>query len=305
MRVLLLIPALTLVLLTASCGGSRSTSTSQSESRTPAPPTTAANRRLAQADAVRLLRLFKPPPGAQPLKSEPRPLRLLARAEGHTPDEGRTPVDRYRFWRTQSSFKATLAFVKAHLLGRIEQLGWGQVNDPRTPENRTLTFGLTHVSGPLHVHDRQLLVTLVRIPGGAGTVIRVDALASWVIVRPTGEQLPKGVHAITLQGAFTGLPLTVKAPAKVRRIIRWFDSLPAAQWSLTCIPALRPRIRFEFRSAGGALIAQATTITAGSGFCHPIRFSIHGTRQEPLGGNVIAAVKRLLHLRLTPQSAAS
>lgn len=305
MRVLFLIPALTLVLLAAGCGGSRSTSTRQSESGASTPPTTAANRRLAQADALRLLRLFKPPPGAERLKSEPRPLRLLARAVDHTPAEGRSPVDQHRFWRTQSSFKATLAFVKAHLLGHIEMLGWGQVKDSSTPENRTLTFGLAHVSGPLHVRDRQLLVTLVRMPGGAGTVIRVDAVASWVIVRPASEQLPKGVHEITLQGAFKGLPLTVKAPTKVKGIIRWFDTLPAAQWSLTCIPVLRPRLRFKFRSASGALIAQATTDIVGSGFCHPIRLSIHGTRQEPLGGNVVANVERLLHLRLTPQSAAS
>jgi hypothetical protein len=118
-----------------------------------------------------------------------------------------------------------------------------------------------------------------------------------------GHRVPSGVAAIDVRSS-RGTSRHVTDPAKVARIVRWFDALPVARRGLYNCPNIRadsPTVRFAFRTADGSLLARANVLDAFRGFsgpCNPIRFSVPGHRERSLnGGRLLLRVQRLLEVR--------
>jgi hypothetical protein len=77
---------------------------------------------------------------------------------------------------------------------------------------------------------------------------------------------------------------TVTNPAKVARIVRWFDRLRPLRHGkgVACPLVLRPEIAISFRGAGGAQLAYARVPRSVAGICDPIGFRVAGKAAESL-----------------------
>jgi hypothetical protein len=94
---------------------------------------------------------------------------------------------------------------------------------------------------------------------------------------------------------------TVTSPAKVARIVRWFDGLRALRHGkgVACPLVLRPEIAVSFRGAGRAQLAYARVPTPADGICDPIGFRIAGKAAKslidrPSGESLARRLDRLL-----------
>ncbi|HEX6953037.1 MAG TPA: hypothetical protein VF124_09595 [Gaiellaceae bacterium] len=94
----------------------------------------------------------------------------------------------------------------------------------------------------------------------------------------------------------------VTDPAKVAKIVGWFDALPTAPHRVLYCPAFphRPPTTLEFRNGNGAVIARARTPSSEAcGFS--FNFGVLGSAQKPvLVPRFLLRVGRLLHMRLVP-----
>jgi hypothetical protein len=255
-------------------------------------PTTAGNRLAARHDAARLLRLFVLPPGARPLRSEPGGAGGLLAEPWGIP--GGPRLDRHRLWHVHSPLDSVLAFERAHRPRGARLGGYGPFNSPRTPHAYGLNFVFPAVPGRLA--ERELTITMVALSAG-WTGVRVDAQEIWIVTRPPSEVVPENVRELDIG------PRRVTGPANVRRIVRWFDSLPVVQPVPYYCPMIRYRRRgvtFDFRAASGALLARART--PGAAACgSALDFSIRGRRQPPLlVDSFLVRVGRLVGMRLAP-----
>jgi len=265
-------------------------------------PTTAANGVEAQRDAAALLQHVVLPASARRLAHAPgRAGGLLASAA----DGSASPVQtgRSRLYRVELSLDSTIAFLKAHVPrgSRLTAQGWA--GGPHTPRNEELTFSFPAVAGRLSLRD--LVLTAVALPDGS-TGIRVDSQIVWIVTRSPSEAVPAGVREIDVgSGAVLH---RVRRPARVAKIVRWFDALPIVQpgAAFSC-PMLvyGPVVTLDFRGGSGALDAQARMpmrFHDGSLLstpCTSIRFSVGGRKQTALvGGRFFVRVERLLGIRL-------
>jgi hypothetical protein len=191
-------------------------------------------------------------------------------------------------------------FLKAHPTAGLRWGGGGSDGGPGPPNaiesfygrlvggrpvQRVLSFGLAH--------ER------------ARTFIRVDAGAAWVYPRSPREVLPAGLRAIDISGG--GVSRHVTAPARVARIVRWFDALnivQPGQGAVHCALGPLYSVKFVFRSASGAELASAIVPAGPTNGCDPIQFTLGGRTQTPLidstpgkGKAFIDRVQRLLRIR--------
>jgi hypothetical protein len=103
----------------------------------------------------------------------------------------------------------------------------------------------------------------------------------------------------------SGVSRRVTGPARVARVVRWFDALPIdRRRGVFACPFIRsdsPTVTFAFLGADGSLLARATVLDAFrgiSGVCNPIRFSVGDSRPHLLlGGRLLLRVQRLLGVR--------
>jgi hypothetical protein len=128
--------------------------------------------------------------------------------------------------------------------------------------------------------------------------------AALALVGHPATRVPAGVRTIDVQRSH-GPTREVTDPAKVAKIVRWFDALPSApRGEIYHCPLIRyrPPVRLDFRSAGGTVLARARTPgRAACGFSFD--FSVLGTPQQPvLARHFLVRVGRLLGLRLGPRS---
>jgi hypothetical protein len=102
----------------------------------------------------------------------------------------------------------------------------------------------------------------------------------------------------------------VADPAKVERIVRWFDALPISPPGVAAMCPLVPGadIALSFRSRSGLSLAQAKLPPTSTGICDSISFSVGGhpqtpliDRYGPLRESFVGRLQRLLgvHLLLT------
>lgn len=260
-------------------------------------PTTAANRRLAQVDAQRLLRRVVLPPGAQELTAAP------AGGQGALEHPVQAPgspalVDVHRIWQVQEPVAATMSWVRAHPPhgSRVQGEGSGAVS-------RFLTYALRPLAG--RVRLRWIELSFVPLPDGS-TGVRSDAQDVWVVVRRAGEVLPAAVRRVDVEIGYPKqqpkVSLHVTSRGEVRRIVRWLDGLPVVQpEGFHCIALIAAaRATFSFRAADGSLLARASMPDYGgaAGGCDPIELGIGGRPQKPLAGDFLGRVQKLLGVRL-------
>jgi hypothetical protein len=264
--------------------------------------TTAANKRLARADARQLLGRVVLPAGAERLGVAPRGYGGLLRQAASTPSG--SLVDLHRLWRVHEPLAATLAFVEAHAPRGASREGPTSAGGPGVPANQILTYTLRPLAG--RVSLRRLSLVLVSLRRG-WTGVRADAQAIWVVARPSSEALPSGVQQIGIVVGYPNQPpkvsLHVQNAAKVAQIVDWLDGLEVVQPGMFSCPMIMTgtaAVTFSFRAADGTLLAQARTRAEGTRAtsCNPIALSIGGQAEKPLVGDFLGRVQQLLGVRL-------
>jgi hypothetical protein len=141
-------------------------------------------------------------------------------------------------------------------------------------------------------------------------VIRIDAQVAWIYPRSPREVIPTSVSRIGVHSGRRSWLVT--NPSKVSLIDRWFDALNVVQPDTGvygCSPFLPPRVTFVFRSAQGAVLANATAPSRGfASWCDQIKFSVRGHEETPLidstpfqGKAFTDRVQRLLGVRFGPR----
>ncbi len=257
-------------------------------------PTTAENRRAARRAAAKLLRLVTVPAGARSVAKPP--VKALGSAAS-TPGTSEL-VDRHRIWKVHESVDKVFAFEHGHRPAGSRLTGTGTSDYGPNP-SEDLVFSFPPLAGRLA--SRELDVNMVPLPNG-WTGIRADAQVVWVVVRPPRQVLPAGrIDSIVVVAP--RLTRTVTDPARVAKIVRWFDALPIVQpGGLYACPAIAgPSVRFAFAGADGTVLARADVMYLGglSTPCNPIRWSVGGHRKTALvGGRFLRRVESLLGERL-------
>ncbi|HJU37057.1 MAG TPA: hypothetical protein VJ716_06540, partial [Gaiellaceae bacterium] len=235
---------------------------------------------------------FVPPPGARRI-SRPRHYAGVLRRTGPTP-LGEV-VDAHRFWRVRKPLKAVIAFLRAHRLHGFAHTSatWG-----KKPHYLTMSSGGV-------APGRFLNVTSVGLR--TRTLIRVDVQVEWTYPRSPAEKVPAATRTIAVRSP--RVSLTVTDPAKVARIIRWFDALPVSPPGIVALCPLpaHAQATLSFRSAGGIGLAQASVpLYPPANLCSPIGFTIQGKREQPLidsehGRTFIHRLQSLLGRRFVPK----
>jgi hypothetical protein len=128
--------------------------------------------------------------------------------------------------------------------------------------------------------QRLLTVDLARL--GDGTVMRLEAGVPWIDPRSPREVVPAAVREIDVRNGH--MTRTVTTPAKVARIVRWFDALPVSPpgVAVPCPLALGPDVTVSFRNARDETLAVASLPPSFAWICSSIAFSIGGKAQQPL-----------------------
>jgi hypothetical protein len=258
----------------------------------------AERRREAGREAESLLRRVVLPRGAR-LTHEPAGVDVLSRSALGTSVLTEF-AERHGFWRVQAPLSTVVAFVKRHALPRFDQASSSQSVGTERPLYRSLDY-----YGPL-VRGRpvQRLFTVTAVALHGSTVVRVDAGAAWIYPRSPREVVPAGVREIDIRDGHVARRVT--DPAKVARIVRWFDALDVVQPGsayVRCAAILVSRATFVFRSATGAKLASAVVPSEPADGCDAITFSIRGHLQTPLIDGVfgrrafVNRVQRLLGVR--------
>lgn len=300
-----LLPASALVLVVTACGAGTRPAPRVTEvaARMPSVHALVVRReRAALREARALLGEFLVPPGARrdPVKRD---------HGGILHQSGRAPfgesVTAHRFWKMREPLAVVVAFLRAHDPPGFRRAGSGsgmQKADARThvPAARFLARTLVWPA-----HDREptrfLDETVAGLPGH--TVIRVEAKVAWIYPRSPRENVPPRTREIVVRSP--KVSVEVKDPAKVTRIVRWFDALPISPPGIgvVCPLTLLAHATVSFRSNGGALLALASVPLGAANVCDPIGFVIAGRHRRPLidldrGESFVRRLQGLLGVRL-------
>jgi hypothetical protein len=274
-------------------------------------PTLAGNKRAARLDASKLLASLQLPAGATRLSAEPsgdggelKPLPALVATAAH--------FDVHAWWRVPGAEDATLEYIEAHPPAGATQYGTGSgTNGQSGASEQSVSYSWSAVPGVLGFRGLTVIVTSLQ---SNVTGVLAEAESDWIVPRPAGEQIPAGAHEIDITTAKlngpTTISLTVTKAATVHRIVTLIDAMPVAQpVTIACFALLTSGARvitLTFRAhAGAPVLAKATytdyrPLTAPSGQCTPVYFSIRGRPQDPLiGGNFVKQLVDILGVSLT------
>lgn len=258
----------------------------------------AERRREAGREAERLLHRIALPRGTRHTH-EPAGVDVLSRS-GLGTSMLTEFAERHGFWRVRAPLAGVVGFFKTHSLRGFDQPSSAGSVPGQRPVWRSLDFDGPVAGGrPM---QRMFTITVVALHGS--TVLRIDAGAAWIYPRSPREVVPAGVRRIKIRDE--DAERLVTDPAKVARIVRWFDGLNVAppDAHVICGATIASRARFVFRSASGARLATAVVPSRPGDGCSPILFSIGGRRQAPLVDATfgrrafVNRVQRLLGLRL-------
>jgi hypothetical protein len=161
------------------------------------------------------------------------------------------------------------------------------------------------------ISSRSISVNMAPLPDG-GTGIRADTYVGWVVARSAAERVTAGVRTIEIdkagsdwhwyanKGRAWQLVHRIVAPAKVAKIVHWFNVLPI-------IPGLEHPVCFgmppdsaekiTFIDGSGHELASTTAEPYGgwSGECYPMTVTVGGRSFPPLlGGNFPIRVEKLV-----------
>jgi hypothetical protein len=264
------LPASALVLVLIACGTGTNPAPRVTAAKAPVPSVrviAAGRERTARREAEKLLREFVAPREARRIR-EPRNYAGVLRQSGPQPIG--ELVDVHRFWSVRKPLKAVTRFLRAHPLR-----GFVQSVASRGAQKPPYYVVMSSRAG-----DHHLNVTSVGLP--RRTVIRVDAEVEWVYPRSPREKVPAATSEIDVRAPRVSVAVT--SPAKVARIIRWFDALPIAPpgIAVSCPPVGYVDITLSFRNADGDRLAQAKLPPTFAWICDSISFTIGGKQQKPL-----------------------
>jgi len=127
---------------------------------------------------------------------------------------------------------------------------------------------------------RQLVITAAPLPDGS-TGLRADAQVVWLLARPAAERIPRRIVRVRVQ--LHGVSsTTIVDRAKIGRVVRLLDSLPAAQpGSFNCPVDPRVHVRLTFWTSQSRAAAVAD---ADLGGCTNVSLALHGQAQPALTG---------------------
>jgi hypothetical protein len=115
------------------------------------------------------------------------------------------------------------------------------------------------------------------------------------------QALPPGIREIDVDSS-RAISRHVTDPARVAKIVAWFDALPIAPSTHYYCPFIRyrPPTTFDFRAGGGAVLAHA--FTPGTAACGgSIDFTIRDRPQRPLLlDHFLVRVGHMLRMRVEP-----
>jgi hypothetical protein len=208
---------------------------------------TGSPQQRAEAEARYLLGAFVPPPGARRLTRSPDA--LLA---SPTTILGSTSlVQRTQWWLASGQPQPLLAWEQQRLPSwlRPGDMDFGPPSWDREWDVTSLPSGLGAD-----------LVVKVASAGGGQAGIRVDAQVAWQPPRPATEAVPATATVVTLAEQPSPLrgsqrppaPVTITAPAVVRRLVALVNGLPlATNAGLPCPAYLGYWVRLTFRTQPG------------------------------------------------------
>ena len=264
-----LLPASAVVLVVIACGAGVKPAPRVAEAGTGVTGVRAIAARREQAalrEAKSLLREFVAPRAARRIR-QPRHYAGVLRRSGPQPIG--EVVDVHRFWSVRKPLKTVIAFLRAHRPRGFEHSvgSWGT----RQPHYLVMSS---------RAGDRYFNVTSVGLP--RRTVIRVDAQVEWVYPRSIREKVPPATTEIDVRAPKVAVDVT--SPAKVARIVRWFDALPVSPPGIAamCPLEVAPNITLTFRDSRGDRLARAKVPPNFAWICDAIEFSIGGKQQRPL-----------------------
>jgi hypothetical protein len=275
----------------------------------PSPPSIAARRRRARADAKDLMSRLALPAGAVALTHEPTGDSGALAQPVTRPAADPALVDEHAWWRVPGSAASVLDYVNAHR-PRGSKLTLSGSQGP--PTSRFSGFSWPPVGRLLT--DRQLLVAAVDLAGG-GVGVRVDAQVQWIVPRPVSERIPRGVHQIDISRGVPGkapsLSIKTVSPHVIRTLVAMVNSLEITQPGVTSCPAVIagvPFVTFTFRASdGGTVLARASQAASSrepTTPCDAMAFSVRGHAKTPLlgGAAVVSKAGHLLgvHLQTPP-----
>jgi hypothetical protein len=256
------------VLLAAGCGSATVPPATRPPARLAGVAARVTPRQRAVADARAILASFAPPPGAVRLARRPQ----LPGGWGSYPVLGlnsATQADAVGYWRGAGRPVTLLTWEKAHISGRYSRLdvivgppSWGTV------------YSLPAVPGVLA--QRELNVQAYQAGGGM-TVIKAEAMVSWVPPRPAAEMIPSSVRVVTIAASgpwrASPRPVTITSASVVRRLAALVNSLPAATESQDVPCPMGAGFTLTFGAAGSPEAA----VASGPAECGVVHLALDGT----------------------------
>jgi hypothetical protein len=233
---------------------------------------TGSPQQRAAADATAMLRAFAPPPGARRLTRPPDPLL----ASPTTILGSSSLVERTQWWLAVGQPQPLLAWEQERLPGwlRAGDMDFGPPSWDREWDVTSLPSGL---------NGADLVVKVASVGRG-----QVDAQVSWQPARSSAELVPPAATVVTItelpspdpRAKRPPVPVTITAPAVVRRLAALVNSMPVSTFGNGFCPApmgYALRLTFSARPGGSSL-----GTAEGPGDCGLIQFTGATGKQAPL-----------------------
>ena len=255
----------------------------------------AGSRAGAQALASRLLSRLVLPPGARPARLQTLPPSL------RQPQVGYGGIDTayvHRVFLLRQPMTAVQAFLKGHLPTGMRSLGSGQQSNSGGITMEMVSFNQRSL--PAGIHSAELNTAVVPAAGG-GSLMRVDATATWYPARSAAEHIDPGGYraAVVSITMFNPKRHTVTGTFTDRRVIARLAGLAnglhaAPDVPMSC-PALLASYRITFVPASG----RAPRVVVTPSGCLTVGVTVAGAAQPELWGDaaLIRAAQLLLHVR--------
>jgi hypothetical protein len=263
----------------------------------------AANQEAAQTDAASLLAKLSLPAGATRQAGEPAGDGGTLGQPGSGPPVTPNVVDDAAWWIVPGTTQQVVQYVDDHPPAGGQPSLSGQSSGGGRPTVTDTGFAWPAVPGQLSL--RSLVVAVVQLQNGS-TAVRADGEVVWITPRLRSERIPAGARRVivttTKSGKLVQGPFTVTARAKVAKIVRLLNALPAFQPGTYSCPAdFGWQIRVAFYRAGAASSAAPLALAlVDPGGCGAVELRLAGKRQPPLAGGYTATkrLSGLLHVKL-------
>jgi hypothetical protein len=222
-------PVAALCLLAAGCGSAVAPPGTRVTSHRAAAPTLAGNRRLARAEAARLLALVQVPAGARRLRSAPASMPMPVLGE-----PGVTGLaDAQQSWRLNMPVSSAARWLAAHRPAGLKETGWA---NPPPPTAYSFAGPASAAWGGAE------LEVGVAADGANASFLRADGLVAWLDPVPYRDTATGPRLRVLASGS---CPATDAHIAGVRN--------PGAHLTRTVLPAGRPAtaLRCSYYGANG------------------------------------------------------